>query len=191
MVTRHRAMADGTKRTPRDLGAASPEQKPARPASEVVRDLLQRRGGAARTPSCSAREKGEGTQVPRCSKTQWRRGVCSLLRSCCGNFSTRAGSSCSLFFLQHPFRLGLATLAQRLVYCSLFSASGCGCHCATMFTTGSMPFWLADASKETTALSVLFSLQYLLRLFPRDALLRFTALFGHWPFAGDSEASGC
>ena len=41
----------------------------------------------------------------------------------------------------------------------------------------------------TTALSVLFSFQYLLRLFPRDALLRFTALSGLWPFAGDSEAS--
>ena len=54
-----------------------------------------------------------------------------------------------------------------------------------------MPFWLADAAKETTALSVLFSFQYFLRLFPRDALHRFTALSGHWPFAGDSEASGC
>ena len=50
-----------------------------------------------------------------------------------------------------------------------------------------MPFWLAD--EETTPLSVLFSLQYLLRLFHRDALLRFTALSGHWPFAGDSEVS--
>ena len=55
-----------------------------------------------------------------------------------------------------------------------------------IFTTGSMPFWLADVSKETTALSVLFSFQYFLRLFPR-----FTALSGHWPFAGDSEASYC
>ena len=52
-----------------------------------------------------------------------------------------------------------------------------------------MPFWLADAAKETTALSVLFSFQYFVRLFPRDALLRFTALSGHWPFAGDSESS--
>ena len=55
-----------------------------------------------------------------------------------------------------------------------------------IFTTGSMPFWLADAEKETTALSVLFSFRYLLRLFPRNAL--HTALSGHWPFAGDSEA---
>ena len=61
MVTRHWAKADATKRTSRNLGAASPEQKPVRLASEVVRELLQRRGG---TPSCSAREKGEGTQVP-------------------------------------------------------------------------------------------------------------------------------
>ena len=60
-----------------------------------------------------------------------------------------------------------------------------------ILTTGSVPRWRADAEKETTALSVLLSLQYLLRLFPRDALLRFTALSGHWPFAGDSEASGC
>ena len=60
-----------------------------------------------------------------------------------------------------------------------------------IFTTGSMPFWLADAEKETTALSVLFSLQFFLRLCPRDALHRFTALSGHWPFARDSEASGC
>ena len=52
-----------------------------------------------------------------------------------------------------------------------------------------MPCWSADAEKETTAHSVLFSFQYLLRLFPRDALHRFTALSGHWPFAGDSEAS--
>ena len=41
----------------------------------------------------------------------------------------------------------------------------------------------------TTALSVLFSFQYFLRLFPRDAIHRFTALSGYWPFAGDSEAS--
>ena len=55
-----------------------------------------------------------------------------------------------------------------------------------IFTTGSMPFWLAD--DETTALSVLFSFQYLLRFFPRDAFLRFTALSstGRVP-----EASGC
>ena len=46
----------------------------------------------------------------------------------------------------------------------------------------------ADAEKVTTALSVLFSFQYLWRLFPRDALHRFTALSNHWPFAGDSEA---
>ena len=38
MVTRHRAMADEPKRTSRNLGAAPPDQKPARPASEVVRD---------------------------------------------------------------------------------------------------------------------------------------------------------
>ena len=52
-----------------------------------------------------------------------------------------------------------------------------------------MPFWLADAEKVTTALSVLFSFQYFLSLCPRDALHRFTALSGYWPFAGDSEAS--
>ena len=52
-----------------------------------------------------------------------------------------------------------------------------------------MPFCLTDAEKVTTALSVLFSFQYLLRPFPRDALHRFTALSGHWPFARDSEAS--
>ena len=58
-----------------------------------------------------------------------------------------------------------------------------------IFATGSMPFWLADTSKETTVLSVLFSFQYF--LCPCDAFHRFTALSGHWPFAGDSEASGC
>ena len=36
--------------------------------------------------------------------------------------------------------------------------------------------------------TVLFSV---LCAFPRDALHRFTALSGHWPFAGDSEASDC
>ena len=59
----------------------------------------------------------------------------------------------------------------------------------SIFTAGSMPPWLADAEKETTALSVLFSFQYLLPHFPRDALQRYTALSGHWPFAADSEAS--
>ena len=58
--------------------------------------------------------------------------------------------------------LGLAFLTQVHVV----TLSGCGCHCATPFcTTGSMP-----ADEETTALSLLFSFQYLLRLFPRDAL---------------------
>ena len=104
-------MADGTKRTSHYLGAASLEQKLARPASEVVRELLHRRGGDPRTPSCSAREKGEGTQVP--------------------NYSARTVSSCSWFFPQQSFRLGLATLAQGLVDYSCFSSSGCGCHCAT------------------------------------------------------------
>ena len=73
------------------------------------------------------------TQVPRCAKTQWRRGARGLLRSCCGNYSTRTGSSCSRIFPQQSFRLGLSTLAQRLVDYSLFSPSGCGCHCATPF----------------------------------------------------------
>ena len=68
------------------------------------------------------------------------------------------------------------------VNCSLFSPMGCGCHCAT-------PFWHADVAQETTARSVLFSFQYF--LCPRDAFHRFTALSGYWPFAGDSEASGC
>ena len=127
-------MADGTKRTSRDLGAASPEQKPARPTSEVVGELLQRRGGDPRTPSCSPREKGEVTQVPpRCAKTQWRRGARRLPRSCCGNCRTRAGSSFSRIFPQQSFRLGLATLAQRLVDYSLFTPSGCGCRCAIPF----------------------------------------------------------
>ena len=142
MVTRHWAMADGMKSTSRDLGAASPEQKPARPASEVVREPLQRRIVVF---------AGLPTAV-------------FPSRSCDFGSETRRLQPLLAFelwvSLRHP-----------------------------IFTTGSMPFWLADAAKETTALSVLFSLQYLLRLFPRDALHRFTALFGHWPFAGDSEAS--
>ena len=51
MVTCHRAVADGTKRTSH-LGAASPKQKPARPASEVVRDPVRfsaRKGREFRT----------------------------------------------------------------------------------------------------------------------------------------------
>ena len=52
-----------------------------------------------------------------------------------------------------------------------------------------MLFWLADAEKVTRALFVLFSFQYFSRLFPRDALHRFTTLSGCWPFAGDSEVS--
>ena len=59
-----------------------------------------------------------------------------------------------------------------------------------IFTTGSMPFWLADAAIVTTALSVLFSFQYFLRLCPRDALHRFTALSGHWPFPKRSKERG-
>ena len=60
-----------------------------------------------------------------------------------------------------------------------------------IFTTVPKPFMLADGAKETTALFVLFSFQYFLRLCPHDALHRFTALSGHWPFAGDSEVCGC
>ena len=83
-------------------------------------------------------------------------------------------------------RLGPATLTQIHVV----TPSGCGRHCATpFFTTVSMPCWRADAEKETTAHSVLFPLQYLLRRFPRDALHRFTALSKHWPFAGDREGT--
>ena len=103
VVTRHRAMADGTKRTSRDLGAASPEQKPARPASEVVRENPATKG---RGPKCPAAQKLNGVV---------------------------AGSSCSRIFPQQSFRLGLATLAHRLVDYSLFSPLGCGCHCATPF----------------------------------------------------------
>ena len=77
-------------------------------------------------------------------------------------------------------RLGLAILTQVHVV----TPSGLWASLRhPIFTT------VSDAEKETTALSVLFSFQFLLRLFPRDALHRFTALSGHWPFAGDSEAS--
>ena len=43
-------------------------KNPARPASKVVRETLQRRGGDRRTPACSARGKREGAQGPRCGK---------------------------------------------------------------------------------------------------------------------------
>ena len=81
-------------------------------------------------------------------------------------------------------RLGLAFLTHEA---HVVTPSGCLRH--PIFTTGSTPFWLAEAEKVTTALSVLFSFQYFLRLCPRDALHRFTALSSYWPFAGDSEAS--
>ena len=189
MVTRHRAMADGTQ-TDVTCGAASPERKPALPASEVVRELLQRRRGHPRTPSCSAREKREGTQVPRCSQTQWRRCARRLLRSCCGNYSTRTGSSCSRIFPQHSFRLGLATLAQRLVDYSLFSPSGCGCHCATPFLRR-VRCRCGSQTKKQWLFPYCSLSSVLLRPIPRDAFHRFTALSGHWPFAGDIEASDC
>ena len=58
-------MADGTTRTSRDLGAAPPDQKPARPASEVVRDPVH----------CSARKKEEGAQRPQEPASQTVNGV--------------------------------------------------------------------------------------------------------------------
>ena len=52
---RHRAMAEtNNKRTSRGLGA---EQKPTRPASEVVREPLPHRGGDPRTPASSTGER--------------------------------------------------------------------------------------------------------------------------------------
>ena len=72
---RHRAMADETKRTSRDLGAAPPDQKPAWPASEVVRGPVHR----------SARQQGRGGQGPplrskrRASRRRW------FLQGCRGN----------------------------------------------------------------------------------------------------------
>ena len=193
MVTRHRAIADGTKRTSRDLSAAPPDQNQARPASEVVRDLLQRRGGAPRTPSYSAREKGEGTQVHRCSRksmASWRLWPSAkLLRQL--QYTGRIVVFAVLPTAFFPSWSCDSDSETRRDY-SLFSPSGCGCHCATPFLrrvqcrSGSQTL-----QKETTALSILFSFQCSLRLFPRDALLRFSALSGHWPFAGDSEASGC
>ena len=125
MVTRHRAMADGTKRTSRDLGAAPPDQKLARPASEVVREPVH----------FPARENWEGPN-DLFANTEWRRGAFfRLLQSCCGNcwHTSRIvvvtvlppdskQSSC----------LGLAFLTQVHVV----TPSGCGCHCATPFFDG-------------------------------------------------------
>ena len=136
--------------------------------------------------------KERGPQGPHCSLTQWRRGASSLVRSCCGNYSTRAGSSCSRFFPQQSFRLGLATLAQRLVDYSLFSPSGCGCHCATPFLRRVQCRSGSQTLQERQRLFPYCSLfSTFLRLCPHDALHHFTALSGHWPFARDSEVSDC
>ena len=108
-----------------------------------------------------------------------------LLQGCCGNCLYTSRIVVVTFLPtdgKQQSRLGLVTFTQE----ASIPASSClravGVPASPIFTTGSMPFWLADAEKVTRALSVLFSLQYFLRLFPRDALHRFTAL-------GDSEAS--
>ena len=82
-------------------------------------------------------------------------------------------------------RLGLAFSTQVHVV----TPSGCGRHCAQFLRRVRCRSGSHTLKRETTALSVLFFFQYLLGLFPRDALHRFTALSGHWPFPGDSEAS--
>ena len=83
-------------------GVTSPDQKPARLASEVVRDPVH----------CSARKKWEGAQGPRCAQgkgtkgplfanTEWRRGAFSCsFKVVAATACTRAGSSWLRFFPQ-------------------------------------------------------------------------------------------
>ena len=137
MVTRHWAMADGTKSTSRDLGAASPKQKPAGPASEVVGEPLQRRRGDPRTPPPAA-QKLDGVVAP----VAFYEVVAATTVH--GQDRRVRGSSHS----------SLSVSVLRL--------------------------WLRDSSITASSRR---------RLCPRDALHRFTALSGDWPFAGDSEAS--
>ena len=179
-------MADGTKRTSRDLGAASPDPKPARPASEVVRDPVhfsaRKKGEGAQGPRCA---QGKGTQGPRCANSEWRRGAFSgSCKVVAATASTRAGTFLPTVGKQQS-RLGLAILTQVHVV----TPSGCGCHCATPFLrrvrcrSGSQTLQKRQRLFPYCSLFSTF-----LRLSPRDALHRFTALSGHWPFAGDSEA---
>ena len=96
VVTRHRAMADGTRRTSRDLGTSPHDQNPARPASEVVRDPVHcsarkkgREGGGGRGGRGAkdpAAHKGRGPKDP---APQTLSGVVApfrFLQGCCGNY---------------------------------------------------------------------------------------------------------
>ena len=133
VVTRHRAMADGTKRTSRDLGAASPEQKPARPASEVVGDLLQRREGAQGTPSVLLVRKERGPKYP---AAQTLNGVVApvafyeVVAATAVHWQVRrvrGSSHCCL---------SVSVLRLWLRDSSITASSppsGCGCHFATPF----------------------------------------------------------
>ena len=154
---------------------------PQKSSETLSTSLLVKRERSPRTP---LRTREGDPRIP------LRKLLMASWRLCCGNWWDTSRIVVVTFLptvcKQHSC-LGLAILTQVLVV--TFGLWVSLRH--SIFTTGSLSFWLAVASQETTALSVLFSFQSFLRLFPRDALHRFTGHSGHWPFAGDSEASGC
>ena len=137
VATRHRAMADGTKRTPRDLGAAPPDQKPARPASQIVRVSVhcsaRKKRGGLRTP---LRTRGRGPKDP---AAQTLSGVVApfqaparLLRQLLVHDQDRCGNG-------SPHRRQAAIPSRsrdfdpRRVDSIFVTPSGCGRHCVTPF----------------------------------------------------------
>ena len=111
-----RAMADGTKRTSRDLGAALPDQNRTglpQKSSEPCHFSAREKGEGAQGPRCA---QGKGTQGHRCANTEWRRGAFSCsFKVVAATAGTRAGSSWLRFLPtdgKQQSRLGLVTLTQ-------------------------------------------------------------------------------
>ena len=148
MVTRHRQWRTERKGHHVISVQRHPDQKPARPASEVVREPLQRRGGYPSTP---AAQTLNGVVAPFQAPTR-------LLRQLLVHEQDRRvrGSSRSAVFPSRSCYSSSET--RRLQPLLAFGLWVSLRH--PIFTTGSMSSWLADAAKETTALSVLFSFQH-------------------------------
>ena len=162
----------------------------------VRRHLTKNRPGlpqkSSETPSTALLVKGGGgpkTPGTRFANSEWRRGALS------GSYKVVAETAGTREIVVVTFlhtvgkqqsRLGLAFFTQVHVV----TPSGCGCHCATPFLrrvrcrSGSHTLQKRQRLFQYCSLFSTF-----LRLCPRDALHRFTALSGHWPFAGDSEVS--
>ena len=121
-------MADG-----RDLGVAPPDQKPARPASEVVRD----------PDHFSARTKGEGPKDPAAHKGRGPKDPASqTLNGVVAPFQAPRKLLRQLLVHEQDRRGHGSSPRRQAVILSRFSfltqvlvvpPSGCGCYCATPF----------------------------------------------------------